>query len=142
RAVAERHPVVDENRNAAQRAELAEPVVAEEGHDGVEAIGNSLHLANREHLAHVRRDRVADNGCGIRRHAYVIPRDSKHASNFAALDSHQPGPSYDRAWSQHWTAASPSQTQLRCGVYERLVLGDWARCGPGWRSREIRLTLA
>ena len=70
RAVGYGDLVVDVDRNAPQRIELAEPVVAEERHDRVELIGHALHLADGEHLAHVRRHRAADDGGWARQRAH------------------------------------------------------------------------
>jgi len=51
--VGEGHPVVDEDRNAPERAQLGEAVVAHEGDDRIDLVGDALRVQADEHLAHV-----------------------------------------------------------------------------------------
>ena len=62
RAVGQCHLIVDENRDAAQRAEAGEFVVALERHNRVAAPGNTLKLADHHDLAGVWGARAADDG--------------------------------------------------------------------------------
>ena len=59
--VAERHPIVDEDRDAANRAQLRELVVPHERDDGVDLVGDAFEIEDDEDLADVRRDVAADD---------------------------------------------------------------------------------
>src|SRR6185295_8461238 len=63
RGVRERHQIIDEHRDAAQRADLRKAVVAHERRDRVDLVGYAFELEADEHLAYVRRNIAADDPC-------------------------------------------------------------------------------
>ena len=56
-----REIAVDQDRDAAERAQAAELVIAEEGRDRVDLVGEALEVQHAEHLADVGADEAADD---------------------------------------------------------------------------------
>src|SRR4030095_13702880 len=52
---------IDQHRDAPERAQLGEPVVAEERHDVVDLVGHALHLQAGQDLADIGRQVAADD---------------------------------------------------------------------------------
>jgi hypothetical protein len=59
--VGERHAVVDQHGNAAQRRQLGEPIAAHERHDRIDLVVDALEAETSQHLAHVGRHIAADD---------------------------------------------------------------------------------
>src|SRR6516225_10007474 len=66
-AVSERHLVVDVHRDATQRADAGEFVVALERDDGIGAPAHALDVGDRHHFSRVGGDRPSDDRGGMHR---------------------------------------------------------------------------